>query len=668
MELRTSRGWALWLVLLSSVGCDTFADASNQGVPVDDSGAAAGAPVMLTPQPTIAIGGTLTLPNPTPTPRNDLGAECDPSRSVGADGPALIVTDPEVLAEFPLERVLQRIAVSAQVQLTPEQLLQRLFDTENTVAGGVFTDVQHCDAPDNFAFGHAPAVDCPRTEGQLATSTNLFTPDAADFFAPVALVNRFDLTPSDRSTCGEYRIVYAKHSGLSDPQDRVFLIFEAALFNPSASLSGCRPVVELWQGLSGADVATQKARLSALYFSGVGGLEPVITAGHLSAGGISCQYTGRCGQIRVGQGMQAPFQFRQFRLVTSSGLDQQSRLAVVPTEDSQSLRPQLFQFPSTDASAAGFQLELQEAVQDLASPDLARMRAIMGPAYDAGESAVSGAARPNFAERLTASDPSQAASFAAGLSQRLAESNAACPSDDPLTPDSIVQRATALTCAGCHAPEQVLAEGRKLGCGGIWPLSLGETHIDERGELSPALTDLFLPHRARVLSTFLQACDAQQVEANLQPVPAVLRGECFPAGTPIALADGSSKPIEQVQPADWVLSFDPISRAPVPARVTARIVRPDAERFVRINQALLATDNHPFFTDSGWVRAVDLQLGSQLLALDRTRNADEGTGLAVAPESVARLTLEAGSGSTYNLHVAGHHGYFAGGLLVNDQP
>ena len=52
----------------------------------------------------------------------------------------------------------------------------------------------------------------------------MFTPGAPDFFAPVALVNRFDLTPSDRSTCGEYRIVYAKHSGRTDAQVREELL------------------------------------------------------------------------------------------------------------------------------------------------------------------------------------------------------------------------------------------------------------------------------------------------------------------------------------------------------------------------------------------------------------------------------------------------------------
>jgi hypothetical protein len=353
--------------------------------------------------------------------------------------------------------------------------------------------------------------------------------------------------------------------------------------------------------------------------------------------------------------------------VVSSAFDQPARLAIVPTQDTQSLRPQLFDLLSTDASAAGFRAELPHAVGDLGSKDLARMRGRLDPVYDAGESAVSGPASPNFAARLAASPTAQLTSFIADMNQQLAAPNTECPGDDPLTPDAIIQRATALTCAGCHAPEQLLAEGRKLGCGGVWPRSLGETHIDERGELSPALTDLFLPHRARVLSTFLQACDVRQVEANLQPVPEILRGECFPAGTPVALADGTSKPIEQVQPSEWVLSFDSISHALIPATVTERIVRQDARRFVRINDVLVATDNHPFFTESGWVRAIDLRVGASLLSLTQAHGGADAEP-AFEPAAIARLALEAGSGPTYNLHVEGHHGYFAGGVLVHDRP
>lgn len=564
--------------------------------------------------------------------------------------------DPEVLAEFPLERVLAHVAGSVNVDTPPLQLLQRLFDTENTTATAAFADVTHCDAIDNAAFAAAKAVDCPRAEGKLATSDGLLTPGHKEFFAPVALVNRFDLAPSDRSTCGEYRIVYAKQSGLTDPRDRVFLIFEAALFNGRESLAACRPVADLWAGLSGADVPTKKQQLSSFYFEGIGELEPVLTAAHLGSETSSCRYTGRCGQIRVGQGMQEPFQFRQFRLIAQTSLEKANRLVVTPTPASQSLRPDLFEL---GASSAGFIAEIEDAALGLGAVDVARVRARIHPAYDAGESAVSGAAKPNFAERLAASSEADSKPLSDALASDLLRLNESCPGDDPITPEAIVKRAAALSCAGCHAPDQVLPEGRKLGCGSVWPLSQGTTHIDERGELSAALTDVFLPHRARVLSTYLQACDVSAIEANLQPVPLDLRAECFPGGTVVTLASGAQKAIEEIQPAEWVLSFDTATRTLVPAQVTRRIVRENARRFVRINQQLLATDNHPFFTEAGWVRAEDLQVGAALARFD---------GADVRLTSAEQLKLEAASGLTYNLHVDGPHNYFAGGMLVHDRP
>jgi hypothetical protein len=48
---------------------------------------------------------------------------------------------------------------------------------------------------------------------------------------------------------------------------------------------------------------------------------------------------------------------------------------------------------------------------------------------------------------------------------------------------------------------------------------MGEVHIDEKGALSEALSDVFLPRRAEVLQTFVQACDLDAISANLLPAP-----------------------------------------------------------------------------------------------------------------------------------------------------
>lgn len=68
-----------------------------------------------------------------------------------------------------------------------------------------------------------------------------------------------------------------------------------------------------------------------------------------------------------------------------------------------------------------------------------------------------------------------------------------------LTPNNILDRASTQICGGCHQ----LSAGTTLGGGLTWPTSGGFVHIDESGGLSPALTNVFLPHRKRVLEKFI---------------------------------------------------------------------------------------------------------------------------------------------------------------------
>jgi hypothetical protein len=442
---------------------------------------------------------------------SELGAECDETRGVDSDDEALLVRDPEILKSFSLERVLQQLVSTGKVKVTPAELLQRLFDTENALADAVFTDAIHCDDPGNQAFVVNPGSTCGRVEGRLARSPDLLVPGRPDSFVPIALVNRFDLTPENVVSCGEYRIVYAKESGKTDPNDRVFLIFEASLPNPGGALAACRPVAELWAGLPAAsDVGVRTRQLEALFFDGFAGLAPVVHAEHFGFSG-NCDYASGCGQVRLGQGMQSPFEFRQFRLSAPGG-----RLSFVPVADGGALLPELFGQSAQGPGGEAVYLVTTE-LPTLAATQAARIKVRGFPGHEAGVSALDGSAKPDFAARLQANP--ERTTLESQLSDHLATLDpSACPPDDPLTIEAILARTTAVSCAGCHAPERFLPKERKLGCGVVWPNSLGEAHIDEQGNLSEALTTVFLPHRAEVLSTFLQACDVMAVRANLQPV------------------------------------------------------------------------------------------------------------------------------------------------------
>jgi hypothetical protein len=237
------------------------------------------------------------------------GVAIDPSRS-------LLVTDATTLNQFGFERTMNQLFFTGSVS-DPEQftlsLFQEWWDSYNTASGAV-TMARHCNDANSNTNGFP--VQCPRAEGQLA-SANPFVA-GPNHFSPIAVVNRFDLAPSTGTTCGEYRVVYARDSGRQG-NDRTFIIFEAALPNPQPALGieGCRPVAEFWASLSSDEDATSRAaKLATFYYSGLPGFQPVIHASHYGMGASSGGYVGgsNAGQIRTNQFASSPWLLREFKL------------------------------------------------------------------------------------------------------------------------------------------------------------------------------------------------------------------------------------------------------------------------------------------------------------------------------------------------------------------
>lgn len=490
--------------------CAACSDAPRGSAPSTGSAGTTGAPPV--------IGGTPILVGPGPVVVNpaleiDLGATCDETRGVESEGAALLVRDPEVLARFTLERVLAQLIATAGAETMPLALLQQLFDTENTAQAAVFPGNVHCDDVLNPAFGSRP-VDCPRAEGALASSAGLLSGDDPDGFYPIALVNRFDRIAPNLTTCGNYDILFAKRSGAAQPSNRVFLALRGFLPNVQATLASCRPVVELWAGLeSDEDPASRAAALEQLYFEGLPGFEPVVHAAHYGLGAQDCGSPVPCGQIQVGQGMQEPWQFRQFRPALS-GASGAPELYFVPSVLPGSPRSELFDPASPDPLGPSFRSQLVGGVAGLSTSIVPRVQFWSSPIYEAGESAVSGLAAPNYLARVDESPLGQ--QLRSEFENVLAVGGGSdCPSDDPMSADALLQRVTALSCAGCHAPDTTIVPDRAIGCGQAWPKSLGVSHVDEHGELSEALSQVFLPHRAELLTMFLQACRPQAVMTAL---------------------------------------------------------------------------------------------------------------------------------------------------------
>lgn len=412
----------------------------------------------------------------------------DPARS-------LFVTDPEVMAQFPFQDVMNQIVARASVGAqTSLQLYKQWWDTQNDAAHAQ-TQGPHCD--DQKTLGQPSVngfpIQCPRQEGTLA-ATNPFVGTGPDTYLPIGVVNRFDLAPSDGSHCGEYRVVYGKRSGLTNPLDRNLIIFEARLPNPhpEQGLDGCTDVASFWGDLTNDNNASSRAtKLRSFYFTGLPGFAPVIDPAHFFGS------ENGSGQIRTNQFMSGrpylggpplaqQWQLREFRLTRpcAAGV---CRLVV--RESSVKNNPFGGLFALSGNSTQAFRDDfLQNQLPLLITNDINAISLSTPLSFNAGQSSEQDASNDYGAQ--LAQNPAFAAQIEARLDQL---------GRPDLSADNAADRATTQSCAGCHQ----LSPGTNLGGGVVWPASNVFTQIDENRTLSPALTTTFLPHRKQVLEAFL---------------------------------------------------------------------------------------------------------------------------------------------------------------------
>ncbi|MBL6274852.1 ricin-type beta-trefoil lectin domain protein [Micromonospora fiedleri] len=148
----------------------------------------------------------------------------------------------------------------------------------------------------------------------------------------------------------------------------------------------------------------------------------------------------------------------------------------------------------------------------------------------------------------------------------------------------------------------------------------------------------------------------------------------FVPGTKILMADGSTKPIEDVKPGDEVVVTDPATGRTDVDTVTATITGDGAKQLVKVTidtdgdqgtkvSEVTATDGHPFWVPKlgEWIDATDLQAGQWL-------QTSVGTYVqitAIDRWSVPRATV-------HNLTVANTHTYYVvarhTSLLVHNCP
>ncbi|HEX8698610.1 MAG TPA: hypothetical protein VF815_07225 [Myxococcaceae bacterium] len=421
---------------------------------------------------------------------------------------SLAVTDESILASFPFQDVMQQLVNQAGVAGVDRlSLFRQLWDTQNVKPGlGLGA---HCNDTVSATLGptlNGLPYECPRAEGQQASADPYLNPTTnPDAYVPIGLFNRFDLAPSNGANCGEYRIVYAKRSGISG-FSRNLVIFEAVLPNPRTDkgLEGCRPVVEFWAGLS-TPTRTSADRASALrsfYFTGLAGFQPVI---HLDNYGN--RTSSATGQLRTNQFMGGNWNLREFKLKKTCTTA--CTLQWVPVTDKTNPAARLFDSNNNPSLplAAEFQTAfVATEVSRLALNDINRFNMILADKFNSGQSIAAPGGDTDYLAELSSSGNTLPGSIQTKLTSI----------GSTLTPQQIVARAQALSCAGCHQ----LSNNRDLGfrdaAGAVipWPRSLGFTHVTEqqrepspdggnRFVISEALTTTFLPHRKKVFENFL---------------------------------------------------------------------------------------------------------------------------------------------------------------------
>ncbi|MEJ2681056.1 MAG: hypothetical protein P8176_10320 [Gammaproteobacteria bacterium] len=453
----------------------------------------------------------------------------------------LFVHDAETVGSghFSLRQTLQKISddVSSQVPgASPESIFKQFWDTQNDQINAETLGNPHCDDHNGLVNGF-PLNTCKRAEGTEAIGTAAEIAAVIDNeYQPLALINRIDLADSGWKNCGEHRIIYGKANGI----EKNLIIFEGVLPNPKPGCrSGCRDVIEFWLDLSDdSDPSSRAVKLAQFYYEGLPGFSEVVHVNHYASSALAQYGNSTSGQIRTNQFLSDlssfspdPWTLKEFKTFLScrSGV---CDFDIMPTSVKANPYGQLWKrdlatgsaptlpggnpyaigIPNIMARAANFQ---QDVVNQVTADRLANP-SINGFTYQVDSNkngAESQSLSPTFDHYRNQAISSVDPGFINDLN--------AAGAPFTLNANHIVNRATALSCAGCHQPGAFgLTANNALGHGLRWPNSLGFVHVEPTvgtlaGEpefdpthfagnsagfaISDALLDVFLPHRETVL-------------------------------------------------------------------------------------------------------------------------------------------------------------------------
>ena len=416
-------------------------------------------------------------------------ADVNPGTDIPIDSErSLFVHDLATLngADFSLASVLGQLAsqfnnINPSDPIDNIELFARFWDTQNLEPGFVNKGPKCTGVLNGFPY------ECRAEEGLQAQ-----TPD--DFigaYIPIALVNRFDLRDKNFMDCGENRIIF----GLTNSAGRNFIIFEAQMRNPTpGQASGCIPIVNFWKKLSVEPDAEVRANaLRDFYFNGLpdAAIRPVIDIRN---------YSRSSGQIRTNQFMGFSWVLREFKTSVENG-----QSIIKPVTVKANPFGEFFNNAQLAGLAVDFRNQFLNYMSSLLIKDLSSFSiTIQSDGHNNGQSHASGLeiAENNFMNQLNQGFNQD---FMNAIQIRIGQLGSS------MNANQVVNRATAMTCGGCHQPSTFgLTEADSVGDGQTWPETLGFTHVSEFAfdgsfPISPALRDVFLPARKTDLETFINS-------------------------------------------------------------------------------------------------------------------------------------------------------------------
>ncbi len=132
---------------------------------------------------------------------------------------------------------------------------------------------------------------------------------------------------------------------------------------------------------------------------------------------------------------------------------------------------------------------------------------------------------------------------------------------------------------------------------------------------------------------------------------------CFVAGTPILMADGTERPIEQIRPGDLVMAFDPDTDQGRGALTPRRVTRTfeNVARTIIDLRGLRMTPGHVCLTDNGHFDTITAILMRDACLVDRNGasiRARTGAPLGTTEDVIVRVAYtDPASGESYTLAV-----------------